>query len=207
MHGLTAKQREIVEYIKSYIEIHHYSPTLEEIKTHFSYSSLSTIHEHLLALKRKQAISFEKGSKRGITIKQEKSSSSSPFQIPLIGQFSSGLPLELFEKEPALYQLSHESSENHAIYALKVHGNGLINDLIYNQDLLIIEAKTTLLNQEIGLISLKSGPSYIKKYFDEGDTVRLESLNPLGFSLSETFKKEEILIRGKLLLLIRDFNL
>ena len=55
MIGLTAKQRQIVDYIKQYIEIHHYSPSLEEIRKHFAYSSIYTIHEHLVALKKKQA--------------------------------------------------------------------------------------------------------------------------------------------------------
>ncbi|NBO23865.1 MAG: repressor LexA [Chlamydiae bacterium] len=205
MNGLTAKQNAILEYIKNYIEMHHYSPSLEEIKNHFAVSSLSTIHEHLVALKKKKAIDFQKGAKRSIVYKVP-CPKEEQMKIPIVGNFSSGLPLELYEKQDLFYEFSKSSTRHDATYGLKIHGNGLINEGIFNQDLLIIEAKTTLQNGEVGLISLKSGPTYIKKYFEESETIKLESLNPLDFHFQERFKKEDLFIRGKLLTVIRQFE-
>lgn len=205
MNGLTAKQRQIVDYIKDYIEIHHYSPSLEEIRNHFCYSSISTIHDHLVALKKKQAIDFLKGCKRSITLK-EPIKKSTPIEIPIIGLFSSGLPLELFEKQQDFYPLEYSLNNLERIYALKIHGNGLLQELIFNQDLLLIEATSTLHSGEIGLISTKSGSTYLKKYFIEGEFVHLESLYSFTSSYTETFKKEELIVRGRLVKLIREFS-
>ena len=205
MHGLTAKQREILDYIKHYIEIHHYSPSLEEIKSHFSYSSLSTIHEHLVALKKKKAIDFTKGAKRSISFAPEPKHFTYSLKIPIVGFFSSGLPLEIFQKQDLFYEFSSAYKNTKSLYVLKVHGNGLLNELIQNQDLLIIEAKTDLEDGDVALISLKSGSTYVKKLFYEKDSLRLETLHPFGDSLSETFNKDELIIRGKLISIIRNF--
>ena len=205
MNGLTAKQREILDYIKNYIEIHHYSPSLEEIKQNFSYSSLSTIHEHLAALNKKRYIQLEKGKRRSISIKESLSSSLTIPSFPIIGQFSSGLPLELFEKEQNFSTFQQTINSGYPIYTIRVHGNGLIDELIYNQDLLVIEARSFLNQGETGLISLKTGPAFIKKYFEEGNIIRLENLTQISYRNTEIFKKEEVVIRGKLISIIREF--
>jgi repressor LexA len=205
MNGLTAKQRQIVDYIKEYIEIHNYSPSLEEIRSHFCYSSISTIHDHLNALKKKQAIEFLKGSRRSITLKE---SPKKPFtiEIPIIGLFSSGLPLELFERQQEFYSIDHMLPNFDRVYALKIHGNGMLQELIFNQDLLLVEATSILESGDIGLISTKSGSTYLKKYLIDGEFIHLESLYPFISNYTETFKKEDLTIRGRLVRLIRDFN-
>ncbi len=204
MLGLTAKQRQIFDYIKHYIEIHHFSPSLMEIKQHFSYSSLSTVHEHLQALQKKNAIEFEKNSKRSISIHHSESQN---FQtsslLPIIGLFSSGLPLELFPKQQDFFSLPFILPNLKNLYGLKVYGNGLAEEHLLNQDLLIIEATSSLQSGEIGLVSLKSGPSFLKKILVESDRIQLEPLHPISTGYTENFRKDELIIRGKLLYTIR----
>jgi repressor LexA len=204
MQGLTVRQKEILDYIKNYIGLHHYSPSLEEIKTHFSFSSLSTIHEHLLSLKKKKYLTFEKCAKRSIEILPGPQDQVND-KIPIAGYFSSGLPLELFPSQTIFFKPKELIFPSEKIYALKVSGFGLMDDLIFNNDLLIIEATTDLANGDVAICSLSSGPTYLKKIFDENHHMRLEPINPLSSILIETFKKEDITIRGKLLQVIRSF--
>ena len=53
---LTKRQKELVDYLDSYISKAGYAPTLEEIGQHFGLSSLATIHKHLTNLERKGMI-------------------------------------------------------------------------------------------------------------------------------------------------------
>jgi repressor LexA len=206
MKGLTAKQRSILDFIRQYIDSNHYSPSLDEIRLHFACSSLSTIHQHLSALKKKDYIAFQKGAKRSLILRNEKESSSSYFSIPLIGQFSSGLPLEIFSKGEETFEWHKPLTHPEKTYAFRIHGDGLFHELIFNQDILIIEACHDLKKGDTGLFSLKSGPSYIKRYVPEEDQVRLEHLNPLNFSPVEVLRKDEFIIRGKVIYLIRSFK-
>jgi SOS-response transcriptional repressor LexA len=80
-----------------------------------------------------------------------------------------------------------------------------MEDLIVNNDLLLIEATSCITSGDAVICSLITGPTYLKKIFFEGQKVRLEPLNPLSSVISEIFKKEEVIIRGKLIKIIRSF--
>jgi hypothetical protein len=51
--ALTKKQRQILDYVESFVDSYGYSPSFEEIADHFGYSSLATVHEHLSNLERR----------------------------------------------------------------------------------------------------------------------------------------------------------
>ena len=53
MKGLTKRQREIVDFIRDYIAVHHYSPSYREIMKHFGFTSLGSVYKHIAVLKRK----------------------------------------------------------------------------------------------------------------------------------------------------------
>lgn len=204
MQGLTFRQQQILDYITRYIDLHHYSPSLEEIKIQFNYSSLSTVHEHLAALKKKGFLAFEKNSKRSIALCKN-TIDSKQSTLPIAGFFSTGLPLELFPNQTTFFSVDDLINEPQKGYCLKVMGLGLMEDLIVNNDLLLIEATSCITSGDAVICSLITGPTYLKKIFFEGQKVRLEPLNPLSSVISEIFKKEEVIIRGKLIKIIRSF--
>jgi len=63
---LTKKQKDILEYIKIYTQMHGYSPSLDEIKGQFRLSAISTVHEHIQNLKKKGFIHNEINQARSI---------------------------------------------------------------------------------------------------------------------------------------------
>ena len=48
---LTKRQKQVLDFIRHYIDTHDYAPSLEEIKKHLRLSSVSTAHYHVEALK------------------------------------------------------------------------------------------------------------------------------------------------------------
>lgn len=67
MEKITAKQQEIYEFIKKYIDNYGYSPTVREIAYIFG-KSVGSIHPMLKRLKEKQLIDYEERKSRTIKI-------------------------------------------------------------------------------------------------------------------------------------------
>ena len=65
---LTKRQREILDYLSSYVDDNGYAPSFEEIARQFNYSSLATVHEHLSNLERKGCIKRSYNESRAIEI-------------------------------------------------------------------------------------------------------------------------------------------
>jgi DNA modification methylase len=70
---LTKRQKQILDYIKKYIEKNDYAPTLEEIRRHFRLSSISTVHQHLENLKTKGYLIRLDNQPRSIQLIRKKS--------------------------------------------------------------------------------------------------------------------------------------
>jgi SOS-response transcriptional repressor LexA len=70
---LTKRQKQILDYIKKYIEKNDYAPTLEEIRRHFRLSSISTVHQHLENLKTKGYLIRLENQPRSIQLIRKKS--------------------------------------------------------------------------------------------------------------------------------------
>lgn len=70
MQGLTPRQAEVLEWIRTYITAHSYPPTRQEIANGMGFKSANAAQEHLLALEKKRAIRVTPGTSRGIVIVQ-----------------------------------------------------------------------------------------------------------------------------------------
>lgn len=68
MKTLTGRQGELLEYIVEYIAANKYAPTHRDIAEHFSFKSLSTVHEHLANLEAKGVIRRDYNKERAIEV-------------------------------------------------------------------------------------------------------------------------------------------
>ena len=68
MIKLTARQHEVLEFIRSYIENAGYPPTRADIANELGFKSANASEEHLKALARKGAIEIMPGTSRGIKL-------------------------------------------------------------------------------------------------------------------------------------------
>src|SRR5437016_4628439 len=91
---LYKRQKEILDFIKGYIEKYGYSPTLGEIAEAMGVSSLATIHEHLQALVKKGIIKKFDGAVRGIEILDNRIAESlKDIELPILGFIAAGQPI------------------------------------------------------------------------------------------------------------------
>jgi repressor LexA len=204
MKGLTPKQREILQFIQNFIEQHHYSPSYREIMQHFDFTSPGSVYKHLRTLQRKGVLTAEKHSHRSVLpIETPRSTDreSKELQLPLIGNISVGYPLELFVQPRMLVVPASLVCTPENTYILQNQGEALQDEWIQDGDLLLIEARQEIHPGEIILGLINQHDTVLKRYYPEGQNIRLESQNSQMSSL--TIRFEHIVIQGVLIGLMR----
>lgn len=203
MKGITKKQKDLLTFIREFIETHHYSPSLKEIQNHFGYRSIATVHQHIVALKNKGRLSFDRRSSRSLQLIIPPSDL---IMVPIVGELAASHPIEFFtsieEHVPIAKSALQRPDQS---YFLRVRGDGYAHEHILSQDLLLIEATQTLSQGDIGLFILSSGATLLRRYFPQDEFVRLEPINLTSYSPHETFRIHEVSIKGRLLTTTRNY--
>ncbi len=203
MKGLTPKQHEILQYIQNYIEQNQYSPSYREIMDHFSLASPGSIYKYIRTLKRKGALSAEKKCSRSLSLTEPRKQAEvkSEIELPLIGNVAAGYPIELFVKSQMLaipLSMVHNPENT---YLLRTQGDSFQDVFIQDGDLILVEARQEVQAGETILGLINQHDSIIKKYYPDGQHIRLESISqpPL------TLHSEHIFIQGVLVGLLRAY--
>lgn len=134
---LTARQRQILDWIRSFIEAEGMPPTRAEIAQGLGFSSPSSAEDHLQALAKKGALEIIAGASRGLRLKEIPGV---PVQgsLPLVGRVAAGSPVLAVENVEAHYRVDSELFRPRADYLLRVHGTSMQDAGILDGDLLAV---------------------------------------------------------------------
>jgi repressor LexA len=200
---LTKRQKEILDYIESFIDDRGYAPSFEEIAESFGYSSLATVHEHLSNLERKGYIRKSYNESRSIEL-VSRESATPVVELPLLGAVAAGLPIEAIEDNETLAVPPDMISRRRDNYVLRVEGNSMIEEQIRDGDYIVVQAQD---NAEDGqmVVALVDGESAtVKKLYREGGgRVRLQPANP---TMAPIFvQADDLRIQGVVVGVIRKY--
>src|SRR3989338_8217125 len=198
---LTKRQKEILDYIDSYARKHGYAPSLEDIKKHFKLSSVATIHQHVEALRHKGYLKKEANQPRGIQPFQL-NSNESVVQIPLLGTIAAGAPIEAIEEPETITVTKNQLSGSGRHFALRVKGTSMLDEGIFDGDIVIIREQQTAENGETVVAIVDQNEATLKKLYRENHWI---SLQPANQTLLPLYP-EEIEIRGKVISIIRNYS-
>lgn len=196
---LTPKQKQIFEYIKKYITKKGYSPTQKEIGKHFGLVK-STIHQHIENLKERGYLNKIYHQARAIEI--SKNEKSDLVKIPLLGIIAAGKPIEAIENLETIKVPGSQLSKSGEHYALRVDGDSMIGEGIFNGDVVIIRKQPAAENGETVVALLNNNEVTLKKIYKERGGFRLQPANP---SLKPLFTKE-LIVQGKVISVIRNYE-
>lgn len=199
---LTKRQKQILDYIEKYIKKHDYSPSLEEIARHFKLSSASGIHQHIEALKAKGVLNKIHNQSRTIQISENKKSPDL-VEIPLLGLIAAGQPIEAIEnKETITIPKSQIGTGKH--YALKVQGDSMIDEGIFDGSIVIIKKQPTANDGETVVALINGNETTLKKFYQEGNKIKLQPANPKLKPIM--IDQKNLLIQGKVLSVMKSFG-
>ena len=183
--SLTPRQREVFEFIKERIEQTNRPPTLREIGLRFEISSTNGVRSILAALVKKNFIARSPKLSRGIdlpqTTREPSTKAASPefnvLEIPIVGRVAAGQPILAVENLEGTVVVDRDflmRQEN--VFALKVHGDSMIDAGIHHGDLVFARQQNTAERGQI-VVALIGEETTVKYYFPEAGRVRLEPAN------------------------------
>lgn len=195
---LTKRQKEILDYIRQYIESHEYAPSYREIATHFGFSSVSTVAEHIEALKHKGHLDSENNMARSIQLTPAFEPTSYP--VPLLGAIAAGKPIEAMRTAETIDIPKDMMARN--VFALKVRGDSMIDDGILDGDYVIIEQTENPKNGDIVVALVDNSSVTLKRFFREKDHIRLQPAN----GNYAPIRTKRVVVQGKVRGVIRKFS-
>ena len=176
--GLTARQSEILEFIRDVVKRTGLPPTRAEIATTFGFRSANAAEEHLRALARKGAIEIASGTARGIQLAEQISGAmQSIVALPLIGRVAAGSPILAEENVEKNLPVDPSMFRPAADYLLKVKGESMKDIGILDGDLLAVHSQREARNGQIVVARLDTEVT-VKRFFKKGHQVRLMPENP-----------------------------
>jgi repressor LexA len=184
---LTERQRQILDFLTSYVERHGYPPTVREIGEAVGLASPSTVHAHLANLERAGLIKRDPTKPRALELvdrqaRAKPAEADDVHRLPLVGEIAAGGPL-----------LAEENIEEHLVvpeslargdgeeFLLRVKGDSMIQAGILDGDIVVVHRQADARNGEI-VVALAgqdeaADEATVKRFYREDGRVRLQPEN------------------------------
>lgn len=175
---ISAKQREILDYIKSEILQRGYPPAVREICEAVHLKSTSSVHSHLETLEKNGYIRRDPTKPRAIEIVDDSFNLSRHeiVNVPIVGTVTAGQPILAIENIEGYFPLLSEDMPKSDTFMLKVKGESMINAGIFNGDLILVEKQVTADNGDI-VVALIDDSATVKTFYKEENHFRLQPEN------------------------------
>jgi repressor LexA len=172
---LTRRQRQILDFLRSFVAEHGYSPSLEEIGARFGLSSVATVHKHVQHLAEKGYL--RKAWNRSRSIEPLEEADAGAVELPLLGSVAAGAPIEPIELEERIAVPRELVRRRGETFVLRVRGESMIDEQIRDGDLVVVERRSEARNGET-VVAVVRGEATLKKFVRQGARVVLQPANP-----------------------------
>ncbi len=187
-------------------------PTNRELGEYLGGKSTGHIDYHLRILREQGAIVHDPKKSRGImlAVTPESTPMEAPrmLRIPLRGRIAAGLPIEAVEDQDEYVDMASTLPRDEDVFALRVKGKSMIEDLIDDNDVVVVRAQNTANNGDTVVALLTNGSSAVGEatlkrfYREKGGRIRLQ---PANSTMEPIFAHEsEVRIQGKVISVIRE---
>ena len=187
---LTERQRQILDFLTSYLDAHGYPPTVREIGEAVGLASPSTVHAHLANLERAGLIKRDPTKPRALELTDRTRSQPAEdvHRLPLVGDIAAGGPLladqNIQEHLAVPDTLARGDGEE---FLLRVKGDSMVNAGILNGDIVVVHRQADARNGQIVVVLAGedegADEATVKRFYREGSRVRLQpendSLDPI----------------------------
>jgi repressor LexA len=200
---ISAKQREILEYLKSQIINRGYPPAVREICEAVNLKSTSSVHSHLETLEKNGYIRRDPSKPRAIEVIDDEFNLTRRelVNVPIVGTITAGQPILAVENVEGYFPVPSEYMPNEETFMLKVKGDSMINVGIFDGDKILVEKISTAANGEI-VVALIDDSVTVKTFYKEKGYYRLQPEN----DTMEPIIVPELTILGKVIGLFRLFH-
>ncbi len=193
---LTARQKEVLTFIKTFAIEHGYPPTIPEIQDEFGIKSPNGVNNHLKALSRKGYLRRDSSRARALDITGMNEG------IPILGNVAAGTPILAEENLEGYFKLQEMYQKENNVFMLHVRGESMINAGIFDGDYVIVRMQQTIEPGEIG-VAIIENESTVKRIYPDGNIVRLVPENDSMTPITVQRNDPNFSIGGKVIGVIR----
>ena len=175
---ISRKQKEILDYIKERILEKGYPPSVREICAAVNLRSTSSVHSHLETLEKNGYIRRDPTKPRTIEICDDSFQMvrTEMVSIPVVGRVAAGEPILAQQNIDTYFPIPAENVPSGESFALRVHGESMINAGIFDGDLIFVNSCNTCKNGEI-IVALVGEEATVKTFYKEDGHIRLQPEN------------------------------
>jgi repressor LexA len=209
---LTARQREVLEFVKQFMTKAGYPPTVREIGAHFGFVPRS-VFDHLKALGRKGYLRRDPAKSRSLQILEPDSRAipqsairnpQSYRELPILGRVAAGQPLLSDQNLEGTSVVPQDWVNSDEAFLLKVQGESMIGAHICPGDQALVRRQSTAENGDI-VVALLNDEATVKRIFFRPDGIVLQPENPSMAPIQVKKSEKSFQIVGKVVGLLRKF--
>ncbi len=201
MVDLTERRRKVLEFIRQYLEIHGYPPSIREIASHLGVSGTLGVVKHLKALERAGYVRRVPGTSRGLSLTDSAPTPS----IPIVGTVRAGGPQPAIEEIQGHISIDRSGSLKRGTFFLRVKGESMIDAHIQEGDLALVQPQPTAENRDI-VVALVEGEATLKRFYRERGRIRFQPENSNMEPIIVRPGEGEVTIVGKVVGIFREIH-
>src|SRR5271155_1384848 len=153
--AVTRRQKEVLDFLESFVARNGYSPSFEEIARGMGLKSLATVHKHITNLEKKGLLDRVHNRSRSIDV------------LPPAGRIAAGMPVEAVETPESISL--HDVVGNRDVFALEVRGDSMRDEHIISGDYVLVERTRTARQGEIVVALVHGSETTLKRFYAEGN--------------------------------------
>lgn len=199
---LTPKQKEVLDFIVGFIHERGYPPSFREIAAGLHLASPSTVHVHIQALRERGFLRAGGTSSRDLEPTDKAVRWGRSVALPLKGLITAGLPIEAVEEHETFAVPVDLVPDSANSYVLRVKGESMIDDGIFDGDYVVIERNPSPRNGDVVVALLDNAYATLKRFYREKDRIRLQPAN----ATMKPIYCHDPLIQGVVRAVIRTFR-
>lgn len=195
--GLRAQ---ILQYVEAYCDENGYPPTFDEIRLAVGLSSKSHVDYYLRSLEEEGLVERTPHTPRSLRLV---GLAPQTFAVEMEGTISAGRPIESCDNPGLEVELTPDVADPcKDLYALRVQGQSMVDDLVADGDLLIVEREADAFRGQMAVVHLGDrNEATLKRIYLEGDRVRLQPAHPTMPAVYAN--AQDVRVQGRVVAIIR----
>ena len=202
---LTARQREVLDFVRHFMTRVGYPPTVREIGSHFGFVPRS-VFDHLKALERKGYLRRDPAKSRSLQLLDAflspSARTSSYRELPILGRVAAGQPLLSDQNIEGTSVVPQDWVNDDEAFLLKVQGESMIGAHICPGDQALVRRQSTAENGDI-VVALLNDEATIKRILFKPDGIVLQPENPAMPPIQVKKGEKSFQIVGKVVGILR----
>ncbi len=215
---LTSRQEGILKFIRERMQKDSRPPTIREIGSALNISSTSVVNYNLNRLEEYGMLERDRTVSRGLRLTDGANdilgtvveAIQALIRIPVLGTIVASEPVEVGNENFATYDeddmveisSSMIPGQQKGIYALRVSGNSMVDDMINDGDIVVIKQQEVASDGDMVAAWVSSEGNTLKRIYRENGKIRLQPSNPYMDPIYAD--PEDVQVQGKVMLVLRN---